>query len=203
MSDDATLPSDAVPTKPKRHVLTLEERRRGGRARTPKKRAAVRMNAYRHGRDAGSVTPQEAIESRLRRIDPDLPELVATVVEELAGDRVDAATKLLARSMLEHEILRQKIVEKISGALTVEDVLLDKDGQPYGHRLKAHPLLEHLQKLQRSILDSAEALQVTRKARGEGAKNAAMTAVLERAAMLRSADKSRMLPPAPDPIDGD
>jgi len=185
------------PARPKRHKLTREEASRGGRARTPKRAAHSRTAAWRNGsRAIAGVKLPEVVKARLRKLDPEAPELIAEFVDAVAAGRLDESTKLFARSLVEHEMLRAKVVEKIAeDGLTTKDLLLDLNGKVYGEKVRAHPLLEFVHKLQASNLATAEALQMTRKSRGEGHRDAAMTRFLERRTLLQE-QRHRMLPPA-------
>lgn len=162
-----------------------------------KRIAANRRNPLKHGRDTKALTPVEVKDALLRKIHRDAPEMIAGVFEIAArGGEIDAFSRQAAKGLFETELLRRQAVDAIvEDGVVVEDHAYDKDGNVAGIRKKAHPLLEHVGKMSEQLGYTAEAQQMTRKSRGEGEKDAAVTALLNRRALLRSADKGRMLPP--------
>ncbi len=164
--------------------------------------AAIRANRtrnYKHGRRAKVVTVAEARIAQLRKIHPEAPEILAAALEAINGGNLDDVNKLGARAFTEAELIRRDTVDRIrQDGVTVEDQILNNDGAAIGVRTKAHPLFEPMTKLYAILGYTAPDMQMTRKSRGEGDKDAAITAMLKRRALLLSADKNRMLPPAKD-----
>lgn len=171
--------------------------------------AAIRANRtrnWKHGRRATIVTVAEARIAQLRKIHPDAPEILAAALEAMNGGNLDGVNGLGAQAFAEAELIRRDTVDRIrDDGVTVEDQILNGDGEAIGVRKKAHPLFEPLRHLYAILGYTAPEMQLTRKSRGEGEKDAAMTALLNRRTMLRLADKGRMprLPAKEDAIDSE
>ena len=172
--------------------------RKGGLAKSAKKRKAVRVAALKHGRDAKALTNAEKREAMLRKIDPDAPEVLAAVRDAMAGN-LEAYQRLGLEALGDAEILRRASVRSIKkrGAL-VKSVTTTEDGRTI-ETWKAHPLMDHARRLHGILGYTADEMQLTAKSRGQGAKDAAATALLERLALLRGANKN--LAPMPDAIE--
>ncbi len=159
---------------------------------------ANRVKNWKHGRRAQVVSVVEARLSRLTKVHEDAPRIFADIVDAMEGNGFDGVNLMGAQAITETEILRRQAVDKVNDdGVTVTDQLLSKDGEVIGERLRAHPLLEHVHRFNETLGFTAADMQLSRKSRGEGEKDAAMTAMLKRDAMLRSADKSDFpLPPS-------
>lgn len=165
---------------------------------TEAERERVRTQNYRHGRRAGVITAERAQRARLRKLDPEAPELIEAMVKAAGGGDLDVPTRIAATAMIETEILRRRAVDAVKeDGIRVEDEMFDRDGKVYGTRKKAHPLLEHIHRFNEDVGATAEQMQVTKKSKGEGARDDAITRMLEHDAQLRSADKSRFPMPGP------
>jgi hypothetical protein len=69
------------PTMVKRRGPTIEDARRGGRARSPRKTAACRIAAWRNGRRAKEVALQEVVAQTIRQV-PGAREAIESLVRE-------------------------------------------------------------------------------------------------------------------------
>lgn len=196
-------------TREERAALARENGKKGGRPKGSKNplgweasalaRREVRTHGLKHGKFAKVLTPEEIKEGLLRQIHPQAPELFRTVFKAAAtGGDLDEYSQLSAEGMVQTALLRGHAIEKIvEDGIVVEERGYDAQGQTKVIRRKAHPLLERVIQMSEQLGFTAEQMQMTRKSRGEGEKNAAVTAMLTRRTLLRSADKGRMLPPAP------
>lgn len=180
-------------------------RRKKKRVLSPAQIAANRVRSWKHGRKAKTVTPYEGRMAQLRKIHPELPEIIAATVAAGAGN-LEKLQQLGLQALAEMEVLRRMSVARIyEDGVVVEDHTITREGEVVGTRKKAHPLLETTQKFHDTLGFTAEQMELTAKAQGQGQKDAAMTAYLDRMAMLRSAPKGRMVAPArralAEPID--
>ena len=160
---------------------------------------AARTANWRHGATAKVVTPLEGRMSRLKKLHKDAPQIFADIVESLSGGDHGRADAMAASALVETEILRRSAVDQIrADGVAVREPIRTAEGVEIGSRLRANPLLESVRHMNEQLGVTADALQLTRKSRGEGARDTAVIAMLARDAMLRAYDKS--LCPAPGPI---
>jgi hypothetical protein len=160
---------------------------------------ANRGNAWKHGRYARSVTLIEQRASELERVRPGAAGVMGAFFEALEGGDTSGADALGAVSLTESEMTRQDIFKRLrDDGLTVIETLMDKDGREIGQRMKAHPLLESGLKIVGVLGHTASDMQLTRKSRGEGAKDEAIAASLKRDLFLRGLDKAALAPPPED-----
>ena len=170
---------------------------------TPEQIAANRVQAWKHGRYAKSVTLIEARARKLSEKDPDLVYLTEGFREALEGS-LDGSNSVAALSLAETESRRRKVSDQINeDGVVLEEVLFDKNGEIVGSRKRAHPLLEVERALARDLGHTAADMQLTKKSRGEGAKDEALAAMLRRDAQLRGWSKEGMAPPPALPPGGD
>jgi hypothetical protein len=163
---------------------------------SPLKRASARRAALRHGRRAETLSPEEVRVGILRKVHRDAPEVLQAAADAIKGDYT-AYERIGFQALAEAEILRRAGVEGIQKrGVMVKEVRTEQDGSKT-ERWKANPLLDHVRRLHAVLGFTAEEMQLTKKARGQGAKDAAVTRVLERAAMLREASRSTPMLPAP------
>jgi hypothetical protein len=171
-----------------------------------KSRAAKRRAALIHGRKTNLSPAQVRIEL-LRKLHPDGPEILAAAIAAVAGGDFEPYELAGAQALAEAEILRRAGVDAIQEkGVIVKEIRVERgpDGQEIARteKWKANPLLDHVRRFHPVLGFTAEEMQITRRGRGQGARDAATTRLLERAAMLREAIKATpMLSPAPDPID--
>lgn len=170
---------------------------------TPAQIAANRVRAWKHGRYARSVTLLEHRARKLAEKDPDIVPLTEGFLEALEGS-LETSNAIAAFSLAETESRRRQVADQINeDGVVLEEVLFDKDGREMGSRKRAHPLLEVERTLARDLGHTAAEMQLTKKARGEGAKDDAMAAMLRRDAQLRGWSKEGMAPPPALPPAGD
>jgi hypothetical protein len=151
---------------------TPKKKRRRKWRMTPARRAANRVRAWKHGRRARVVTVQEGRLAQLRKIHPDLPEVIAAAVAAMGGDLSDMQ-QLGAQALAQTEILRRQLVRTIAtDGLTVTDHVLNREGELVRTKIRAHPLLETTQQLQELLGFTAEQMRLTAKSRGEREKDA-------------------------------
>lgn len=159
--------------------------------------AASRTNAWKHGRFARAVTPEEAALARVRKRSPEATAVYEAVVEAQAGNMA-AMNPMFANAIAESELMRRQAVDEVQarGVLVRED-LVNADGQVIGSRVKQNPAAEVALELNKQLGATVQDQLLSRKSRGEGAVDMALAARLARDLMLRQVDKSRMPPPAP------
>jgi hypothetical protein len=166
---------------------------------TPARVAANRVRAWKHGRFAQTVTKQEVAYTHL---DQALPGMGAAFVHqayrnaELEGDFSDVET-IAAQAMAENEVIRRQAVDDVlKRGVALDEPVLNGKGEAIGTRLRAHPLLDPLRRLDERLGHTADQLQLTPKSRGGKRVNAALAFRLERDAQLRALDRDRReLPP--------
>jgi len=152
------------------------------------------MAGVKHGRCAEVVTDAEITRYRLQKIDPEAPELIEKFARGIGGD-TSALDGLLAGGMASKEIIRRKMVEEIAErGVVIEERLLNSEGEEVGRRVRANPMLEPLKHVDEQLGYTAEQARLTRKSRGEGARDDAIARALKRDARLRASDKTRLPP---------
>jgi len=168
--------------------------------RSPKQRAALRTNGYAHGRRAVTVTREEAMEVKLARSlgREDAPAIVKAFVDGMAGD-LTGLEAVTAGSLAEQELLRRDLHEKLEaqGSVLTESVT-DADGRIIASRIRVHPAVEAARKLAEGLGQTAAEQRLTRKSRGEGERDAAVTAMLRRDALLASGTRRELTAPPED-----
>lgn len=171
--------------------------RRKGKRASPRARAACRANPWKHGRYAVTVTRREVARFDLEMKIPGAAAVAEAYHAALDGD-MSALDPIAARALTESELLRRRLVDDVGsrGVLVAEDQF-GTDGRVVGSRLRAHPGLEAIGRFAEQLGHTAEDMQLTRKSRGEGARDAAIAARLARDEMLRSFPKDGMAPPPP------
>lgn len=169
---------------------------------TEKRLAANRRNALKHGQAALVLTPEEIRKGLLEKIRPGAGDILDHVFESAVatGDLTELG-QVGARAMMETEILRRVAVVKIAeDGITVNDELMTREGEVYGHRIKAHPLLKPVLEMTEKLGFTAEQMQLSKRSKGEGAKDQAIVDLLEHRKRLVAA-RGRMLPEAKPAID--
>jgi len=173
--------------------------RKRGRKRkwklTPARLAQRRVAAWKHGRFAQTVTRQEVAYTHL---DQALPGMGAAFVlqayrkAELEGDFSDVE-KIAAQAMAEAEVIRRQAADDVlERGVVFDEPVIDGRGEPIGKKLRAHPLLDRIVRLDEQLGHTADQLQLMR---GKTA-NAALAFRLERDEQLRALDRfRRQLPP--------
>jgi hypothetical protein len=167
--------------------------------------AANRVRAVTHGRTAKVVTVVEVVEARRRalaKIDPEAPAIAKAYQDALEGGGMEGVDALNVGDMTENRIIRKRLVNRVleDGPIVEEHVIgKNSEGEPevIATRLRAHPGLADVHAFNAELGITAADMQVSRKSRGEGEKDAAIAAMLRRDAMLRSTPKDDMPPPAP------
>ncbi len=168
-------------------------------------RAANAKRPLKTGAHAKTMTREQVREALVEKIAPGASEILDNVFADAAETGNLRGVNLAgARALFETELIRRAMVKTIAvDGVLVDDDMIDRDGNVYGHRTKANPLLEHVTKMAEQLGFTAEQMQLTKKSRGEGLKDKALTDLLEHRAKL-SALKAGMPPPRPalpEPID--
>lgn len=171
--------------------------RRKGKRASARARAACRANPWRHGLRAVSVTRREVTRYDLERKIPGAADVFDAYKSAVENGDVSELDPISVRALVESEVLRRRLVDEVgSRGVVVEEDLFGADGRVVGSRLKAHPALEPIGRLSEQLGHTAADTMLTRKSRGEGARDLAIVARLARDVVLRAADKSKMpLPP--------
>jgi hypothetical protein len=195
--------SSAVPA-PKTKIRTSKTKPKG-RVRGvpgPSTEAVVRharVANWKHGLRATIATAVDARrEKMVATFGADAPAVVEAFQEAIDSGDLAGTNAIAVQSLAETEILRRKVVDEIAATgLVVSDVLFNEDGEPIGQRLRAHPLLDPLRHMNDTLGHTAADMQLSRKSRGEGAKDEAIAAMLKRDEMLRGISKDAMALPPP------
>jgi hypothetical protein len=151
------------------------------------------------------LTKQEVA---LTHLDQALPGMGAAFVlqayrkAELEGDFSDVE-KIAAQAMAENEVIRRQAVNDVlERGVLFDEPLINGKGEAIGTRLRAHPLLDRLQRLDEQLGHTADQQQITPKSGGGKKVNAALAFRLSRDAALRALDPDRRrLPPPETPGD--
>jgi len=168
---------------------------------TPASAAASRVAAWKTGKYARVVTVGEVYLKKLAEQDPDFPGLLEGYLGAIEGGSLEHPNAVTAVALAQRERRRRQIADSIEEkGVVLHEAIVDADGKHLGYRLRANPLLEAERDLARDLGHTAEAALITRKSRGEGAKDEAMTAALRRDALLRSAPKEALAPPPDEDI---
>lgn len=158
--------------------------------------AANRTRNWKHGRYAQTVTAVEGRRAKLAEKDPEFVDVFDAYAEALTTGDLSQPNAIAALSLAEAEKRRRQVSDTITeDGVTVVEELFDNAGRKIGERLRAHPLLEHERALSKDLGHTATDAQLTKKSRGEGAKDEALATMLRRDALLRGMPKDAMAPP--------
>lgn len=165
---------------------------------TPALRRAQALRAFKNGKFAKLATLAEGRMEILRRLHPELPELIEAAIDAVGGD-LEEWQKTGALSLVELEITRRALVDRIhEDGVIVQDVTRDiktKEEVPTETiRLKAHPLLEPARKIHKELGFTADDMRLTKKSRGAGDVDDAKAALLRRRVLLQQG-RARMAAP--------
>ena len=177
-----------------------------GRKQSPAHAAKSRTANFRSGRRASVVSIEEGARAALNRIHPHATQIINAYAEAICQGRPGSVDPFTIAAMSEKAIMRLVATEQIrEKGLTVEDTFHDKSGKVVGKRVKANPLFEHVRWMDEHLGLTVSDLQISRKSRGEGAKNEAETRELERRTRLATfmQENPKRLPPAPDITDSE
>ena len=153
-------PIDPTVPAPFGYLRDGTPRARPKRELTPNKAKANRTRAWKHGRTATVVTVAEARLAQLKKIHPDLPQILQAVIAALQGDGLEF-NAISAQAIAEAEVLRRETVERIrKDGVAVEDQILNSEGNAIGVRTRAHPLIEQLRHLHAILGQSAEEMRL-------------------------------------------
>jgi hypothetical protein len=163
---------------------------------SPKTIVANRTRNLKHGRYSKLyVGPREIVEARidrLRKLDPAAPDIYRAIEDAQEGRGLDGVDAVQRVALLEGELVRRRMVDDVrSRGVVLEESLFDKDGRAVGARVRANPLLEPLAKAQEAVGATADQMRLTKKSRGEGARDDATAAFLARDADLRAGLEAR------------
>jgi hypothetical protein len=118
---------------------------------------------------------------------------------ELDGDFSDVE-KIAAQAMAESEVIRRRAIDDVlEHGIAFDEPVLDGKGEAIGTKLRAHPLLDRIVRLDEQLGHTAEDLRLVRPSGREAAGSAAMAFRLQRDAQLRALDKDRPRLPPPIP----
>jgi hypothetical protein len=200
-------PAATADYKARREEFVTERRQKRAHEMTPARILRNRMNRFKSGRRAKTVTPLDYIKFRLGRVSKDLPDVLEACFEAQMGNhsKLDQEiAKRLAANFILHDMMLARIMRQ--GA-AVKEPILDSKGRRVGYRVKPHPLLDATLSLGEQLGVTAEQARVSRRSRGKGARDDAITEALMRDARIRAA-KNLQLPPAvpellreDDPVD--
>lgn len=185
--------------EPKRRQKKKPGRKPGKRVvSSPAVIAANRIRAWKHGQRAQTVTQLEVLRGRLEKAAKGAPEIVERYMAALVDGDMSAIDPIVGMGIAEAELMRRQAVDEVRerGVLVRED-LVGADGTIIGSRLKQNPAAEVVIELNKQLGMTAQDQLLTRKARGEGAVDAALAMRLARDSQLRAMPKDRMPPPPP------
>jgi hypothetical protein len=135
--------------------------------------------------------------AKLKKAHPDAAALIEGYARALIDGDLSKIDPVSVTALAGTEIIRRMAEDEVhSRGVLIEEALLDSRGNAVGIKVKANPAVEALISINEQLGHTAEDLQLSRKSRGEGARDAAVAMALRRDALLRSLDKNRMaLPP--------
>jgi hypothetical protein len=164
------------------------------RPTSPAQRAHARVAAWKHGLRAETVSFMEAETTKLSKMHSDAPFIAESYRQAIMEGKPRETEALSVVAMAQNEVTRRKMVEAVEEkGVLVEDDLVNSEGKKIGIKYKANPVLEHLAEMNRTLGHNVTDLQLSKKSRGEGARDDALRKLAERSELLRSGDKS--LPP--------
>jgi hypothetical protein len=185
--------------KARREEFVSERKQKRKHVMTPARLERNRMNPYRSGKRARTVTSLDYIKYQLGRVSKDLPAILDACIEAQKGN-LSALEVEVAKRLAADFILRDVMFAKIkSQGISVVEIVRNDEGKPIGKRIRVHPLLEHLNRLNEQLGITMEQACLSKKSRGQGARDAAITsALLSRDARLREARRLQLAAPDPD-----
>lgn len=168
---------------------------------TEKQAAASRVNALKHGGSAKLVTVQDALAHHVdRTFGKGSAEVGRAYYEGLVDGDNSGIDAIAVRGLSDLEMIRRGMVKDVAkhGAVLREAILSPTTGEVLGERRKLHPGVEGVAKYSELLGFTSEARRLDPRSRGEGSRDDAFAAMLRRDALLRSAPKDAMCPPADD-----
>ena len=175
-----------------------ERRQKREHVMTPARIQRNRVIAFKHGLYAKSVTPDEVLRYRLARADPELPGILDAYLEAQKGN-LSPLDLEIAKGFAEKRLVRNQVVMRIlREGVEIEEPILNSQGRRVGNHIRANPLFDALKSLDEQLGITVEQARLSRRSRGQGERDDAVSAALLRDARLRAADKSRLPPPDPE-----
>jgi hypothetical protein len=166
---------------------------------TPARIERNRMNSYRSGKRAMTVSSVDYIKYRLGRVSKDLPAIIDACFEAQRGNLKpleQETAKRIASSFILYDMMLKRVMNE---GVSIKEPILDAQGNRTGYRRKAHPLLDAIGALADQLGLTAQQACLSRKSRGQDQRDAAITsALLSRDARLREARRLQLAAPDPD-----
>lgn len=133
---------------------------------------------WKHGRRAETAGIVAHFVSQAYRENPELEERTRAVAAAIAGDH-SAMDPVIVRGLVETSLTRDMVVKAIAdrGVLLEQPVAITPAGEVI-RKTEANPALSHLHKLDATLGFTAKDTLLSRKSRGEDAKNAELEALL-------------------------
>lgn len=185
----------------------IHPRKPRGRARgvpaTEAEANAARVAALKHGGYAKATSVKEARAIAVdRRFGPGSSEILEAYHDAISNGELMATDFLAERGLAELELIRRDVSKNVArqGAVLKESIVSPATGEILGERIKLHPGVEGVVKLSEVLGFTSAARRLDPKARGEGARDEAMAAMLRRNALLAESPQKDALPPPEDDV---
>lgn len=167
---------------------------------TPAMIRASRTNAWKHGAHARVVSAEEVALTRVRQRDPEAVAVHEAVLAAMLDGDMRGMDLITSNALSEAELMRRQAVDSVnSEGVLLKESLVNADGQVIGSRLKGNPAAEIAIELGKQLGHTASDQLLSRKARGEGAVDAALAMRLARDEKLRGLIRGGVhkMPPPP------
>jgi len=145
---------------------------------------------------------QEAASEKLERRIPGSRKVIDGYRAAIVDGDLGATDEIAAAGMSDLELVRRDLAANVKrqGSI-VRETILSSSGEPAGERLRVHPGVDPMIRISESLGMTSTARRLDPKSRGEGARDEALAAHLQRDKALRGltiAEKSKMAPPPED-----
>ncbi len=164
---------------------------------------AARVAALKHGGRASIVSAQEARGLALERKFGKGSREVLDAYHAAISDGDTSGTDALAeRGLANLEMIRRDMVSKVAkqGSVLKEGIVSPSTGEILGERVRVHPAVEPVAKFSELLGFVSSARRLDPKSRGEGARDEALTRLMQRDRLLRGMSKEAMAPPPDDNV---
>jgi len=159
--------------------------------------------ALKHGGRASIVSVQEARGLALdRKFGKGSREVLDAYHAAVAEGDTTGVDAIAERGLADLELIRRDMVSKVArqGSVLKEGILSPTTGEVLGERLKLHPAVEPVAKFSELLGFVSSARRLDPKSRGEGARDEALTRLMQRDRLLRGMSKDAMAPPPDDDV---
>jgi len=144
-----------------------------------------------------SIQAVDFVMYKLGTINKSYPKLLEACFEAQRGSMASLeyeTAKRLAAQMILRDTIAAKIMKQ---GVATSEIVRDQNGKLVGRRIIVHPLLAHLSRLDEQLGITMEQARLSKRSRGQGARDDAITEALTRDARIRAAKNLQL--PAADP----